>query len=79
MELRVVPNYNLTMSYFLDIDKVDIKQIAAVDDQENKISYEELINFSNELKDFVNPRSIVFHFSENSVPVSYTHLTLPTN
>lgn len=68
MELRVVPNYNLTMSYFLDIDKVDIKQIAAVDDQENKISYGELINFSNELKDFVNPRSIVFHFSENSVP-----------
>ncbi len=55
------------MSYFLNIDKIDIEQIAAVDDQENKISYGELINFSNELKDLVKARSIVFHFSENSV------------
>ena len=56
------------MSYFLNIDKIDTEQIAAVDDQENKISYGELINFTNELKDLVKARSIVFHFSENSVP-----------
>ena len=52
---------------FLNIEKINVKQIAAVDDQHNKILYGELINFSNKLKDIVAPRSLVFHFSENSV------------
>lgn len=55
------------MSYFLNIDKINPEQIAAIDDQENKISYGELINFSDQLKDVLKSRSIVFHFSENSV------------
>lgn len=55
------------MSYFLNLDKINPEQIAAVDDQENQISYKELINFSDELIDVIKSRSIVFHFSENSV------------
>ncbi len=55
------------MSYFLNIDKVNPEQIAAIDDQENQISYGELIDFSDQLGDIIKSRSIVFHFSENSV------------
>lgn len=55
------------MSYFLGIDSIKTDQIAAIDDQQNKISYGELISFSNALKNVVQTRSVVFHFSENSV------------
>ena len=55
------------MSYFLGIDRIKTDQIAAIDDQQNKISFGELINFSNALKNVVQTRSVVFHFSENSV------------
>ena len=55
------------MSYFLNIDKINPEQIAAIDDKDNQISYGELINFSEELFNVIKSRSIVFHFSENSV------------
>jgi acyl-coenzyme A synthetase/AMP-(fatty) acid ligase len=55
------------MNYFLGIDKVNPDQIAATDDQENQISYGELVEFSTKLEKVITTRSIVFHFSENSV------------
>lgn len=55
------------MSHFLNIDKVNPDQIAAIDDQENQISYGELLNFSEKIKAIIKARSLVFHFSENSV------------
>lgn len=55
------------MSFFLNIDKINIEQLAAIDDQYNKISYGELIHFTNELKEIIATRSLVFHFAENSV------------
>ncbi|MFT7251311.1 MAG: long-chain acyl-CoA synthetase [Flavobacterium sp.] len=55
------------MSYFLELDKVNPNQIAAIDDQESQISYGELLEFSTKLEKIIKTRSIVFHFSENSV------------
>lgn len=55
------------MSYFLELDKVNPNQIAAIDDQEKQISYGELLEFSTKLEKSIKTRSIVFHFSENSV------------
>lgn len=55
------------MSYFLKIDKINRTQIAAIDDEDNQISYGELVNFCDKLQKNIQARSIVFHFSENSV------------
>jgi long-chain acyl-CoA synthetase len=55
------------MSYFLELDKVNPNQIAAIDDQEKQISYGELVEFSTKLEKIIKTRSLVFHFSENSV------------
>lgn len=55
------------MSYFLKIDKTNPEQIAAIDDQDHQISYGELVGFCKELQKDIQSRSLVFHFSENSV------------
>src|SRR5690606_14884453 len=55
------------MSYFLGIDKVDARKIAATDDQERQIYYVELIDFYNRTQKDIHEHSLVFHFSENSV------------
>src|SRR5690554_4433498 len=55
------------MSFFLNIDKVNPSQIAAVDDQDNQVSYGELVDFCKNLQKDVRSRSLVFHFSENNV------------
>ena len=38
-----------------------------------------IIRLANEAKFAVVPRSSGVHFHGNAIPVSYTHLTLPTN
>lgn len=63
------------MGYFLKIDKIAPKKIAAIDDQGNQISYGELIDFCNELKAVVANRSLIFHFSENSVASLSMYMT----
>src|SRR5690554_1175007 len=55
------------MSYFLGIDKVDATRIAAIDDQGHQISYGDLVDFCNKMQKEFQERSLVFHFSENSV------------
>lgn len=55
------------MSYFLKIDTINPEQIAAIDDQENQMSYGELVDFCNNMQTQIQARSLVFHFSENSV------------
>lgn len=55
------------MSYFLKIDKVNPDQIAIIDDQDNRMSYGELVTFCNTMQNEIQARSLVFHFSENSV------------
>lgn len=55
------------MGCFLGIDKVDAAQIAAIDDQERQLSYGELVDFCSRAQKEIQERSLVFHFSENSV------------
>lgn len=55
------------MSYFLNIDKVNPEQIAVLDDQDHQISYGDLVGFCDEMQALIETRSLVFHFSENSV------------
>ena len=55
------------MSYFLKIDKAEQTQIAFLDDKNNQISYAELVKFCDKVSKIITRRSLVFHFSENSV------------
>ncbi|WP_035478709.1 AMP-binding protein [Gelidibacter mesophilus] len=55
------------MSYFLGIDTKEAANIAAIDDDGNEISYGDLVLYCNGLQRTISSRSLVFHFSENSV------------
>jgi long-chain acyl-CoA synthetase len=55
------------MSYFLDLNTINATNIAALDDQDNQITFGELVLFCKKFKTIIKPRSLVFHFSENSV------------
>lgn len=55
------------MSYFLGIDKVEATKIAAIDDQERQLSYGDLVDLCDKTQQTIQERSLVFHFSENSV------------
>lgn len=55
------------MSYFLKIDTFNPLQIAAIDDQDNQTSYGALVDFCDKMEEKIQARSLVFHFSENSV------------
>ena len=52
--------------WFLGINKIDASNIAAIDDQNNQISYGELVSFCNLFQKIIKPRAVVFHFSENA-------------
>ena len=55
------------MEYFLGINKAQPLGIAAIDDQDNQITYGELISFTEDFQYKIKSRSLIFHFSENSV------------
>ena len=55
------------MSYFLNVDNINPGQIAAIDDQDQQISYGDLVRFCDDMQTYIPTRSLVFHFSENSV------------
>jgi long-chain acyl-CoA synthetase len=55
------------MDYFLDINRGDNSRIAAADDQDQQITYGELVSFVELFQSKIEAREIVFHFSENSV------------
>lgn len=55
------------MNCFLKIDKVNPEHIAVVDDQDKQLSYGGLVDFCIKMQKEIQTRSLVFHFSENSV------------
>lgn len=55
------------MNHFLKINHANPKQLAAIDDQGEQISYAELVAFCEESQKQIDARSLVFHFSENAV------------
>lgn len=56
------------MEYFLELNKHNDDSIALIDDQDNQMTYGELKSFIEFFKTKVEKRTLVFHFSENSVP-----------
>ena len=52
---------------FLDIDKKEQSKTAAIDDSGKKITYGELVDFSNEIKQLISERTLIFILSENTI------------
>lgn len=52
---------------FLNINKAKPNKVAALDDEGNQITFGDLVDFSEKFKAKIHPRSLVFHFCENTV------------
>lgn len=67
------------MKWFYNFEQQNQNQIALFDDQQNKLTYGELANFVNFIKDYIPTRSLVFNFSENSVASVALYLACLSN
>jgi len=52
---------------FIDLDLKPLKSTAMIDDNGRQASYEDILNFKQELTDLVKPRSIILMLTENTV------------
>ncbi|WP_344817338.1 AMP-binding protein [Flavobacterium cheonanense] len=67
------------MKYFYNFQQHNQEQIALLDEQNLSLTYGELSSFINSVKDLIPTRSLVFHFSENSVPSVALYLACLSN
>lgn len=67
------------MKYFYNFQQHNQEKIALVDEQNISLTYGDLSNFINSVKDLIPTRSLIFHFSENSVPSVALYLACLSN
>ena len=59
---------------FLELDKKDPQKIAAIDSNERKCTYGEIVDFSESLGKLIPKRSLVMLLCQNTVPALLVYL-----